>query len=422
MSDTRKNIAVIGSGAAGITAAWLLQRKHDVVLFEKDTRLGGHTNTIVIEDGPDAGTPVDTGFIVFNDRNYPTLQRILGQLGCAGRNSDMSFGFHSKTTGLAYCASDLNGLLAQRANALRPSYWWMWREVFRFFQIARRELAAGQLAGKTMGEFLHEAGIGSAAVRQFILPMGAAIWSAPQQGMLEFPAESLMRFWENHGLLSATDHPQWRTVIGGSHTYVQRMARDISRIVTGAKVAGIRRETSGIHLDFGPAGNERFDTIVVATHADQALRLLADPSPDEQRLLGAWTYARNRTILHTDESFMPENRRAWASWNYVEESLPGGGQPVPVTYWMNRLQGLQTTRQYFVTLNPSRPVPRSHLIRSIEYEHPQYTFAALGSQQALASLNGQRNTFFCGSYFGYGFHEDAMKSAVAVAAQLGVDL
>lgn len=422
MSEERLKIAVIGSGAAGLTAAWLLNRKHDVTLFEKDTRLGGHTSTVVIESGPDAGTPVDTGFIVFNDRNYPTLIKIFDQLGCGSRNSDMSFGFHSKISGLSYCTSDLGGLFAQPTNALRPGYWKMWRDIFRFWREARERLRDGRLAGKTMRQFLEAIEIGRPAINSFILPMGAAIWSAPQDGMMEFPAESLMRFWDNHGLLTANDHPQWKTVVGGSHSYAKLMIKEMGEVITGAQIESVVREASGVFIRMRAGGDRRFDRVVIGTHADQALRLLGDPTPDESRLLGAWKYAANRTVLHTDDSFMPANRRAWASWNYVEESGEATGRAVPVTYWMNRLQGLKTRRSYFVTLNPSRPIAEEHLIRQFNYEHPQYTFAAVESQRDLPLLNGRRNTFFCGSYFGYGFHEDAMKSGVAVARSLGVEL
>lgn len=422
MIESRLKIGVIGTGAAGLSAAWLLRRKHDVTLFEKDSRVGGHTSTVVIDSGPDAGTPVDTGFIVFNDRNYPTLLKLFAQLGCEARDSDMSFGFHSKVNGLAYSASNLAGLLAQPVNALRPSYWKMWRDVFRFWREAREHLLAGQLAGKTMRQFLGEIGIGRDAIEKFILPMGAAIWSATKNGMMEFPAESLMRFWENHGLLSASDHPQWKTVVGGSHSYVKIMLKDLRDIVTNARIASVMRDESGATINFQDGSSRRFDRIVIATHADQALRLLGDPSADESRLLGAWSYSMNKTILHTDASFMPGNRRAWASWNYVEETADAADRAVPVTYWMNRLQGLRTSREYFVTLNPSRQVAKEHVIREFDYEHPQYTFAAVESQRELPNLNGVRNTFFCGSYFGYGFHEDAVRSGAAVAKSLGVEL
>jgi uncharacterized protein len=423
MTREKLNIAVIGSGAAGLTAAWLLRQKHAVTLFEKSDRVGGHTNTVVIESGPDAGTPVDTGFIVFNDRNYPTLTRLFARLGCGARFSDMSFGFFSERTGLSYCASNLNGLFAQRTNLLRPSYWRMWAEVFRFWRVARESLAADPLGGKTMGQFLAEHRIGRAAVEQFILPMGAAIWSAPHAGMLEFPAESMLRFWANHGLLSANDHPRWQTVIGGSHSYVKLMRKDLrDAIVTCAQIEGVRRDERGAVVRMNDGREVSFDRVVIAVHADQALRLLADPSADEQRLLGAWTYSGNHTVLHTDTSFMPANRRAWASWNYVEEKAAAADRPVPVTYWMNRLQGLRASRDYLVTLNPSRPIAEGCVLREFTYEHPQFTAAAVASQRELPDLNGRRSTFFCGSYFGHGFHEDAVKSGANVAQAFGVEL
>lgn len=423
MNEPRLQIGIIGTGAAGLTAAWLLNRRHDVRLFEQNDYVGGHTNTIEIAEGPDAGTPVDTGFIVMNDRNYPTLHKILERLGVTWRWSDMSFGFSSERTGLAYAGTNLNGLLAQRLNLLRPAYWRMWSEVARFCRLARAGLADGSLAGKTFGVFLSDHRISEAAVRNYIIPMGAAIWSAPQDGMLAFPAESLMRFWNNHGLLSLEDRPRWQTVTGGSRSYVRAMLRELGpRVTTNARIERVRRDGTGAVVRLRDGGERRFDRIVIAAHADQALRLLDDPSADEKRLLGVWTYARNFTVLHSDESFMPSNRRAWASWNYVETAEDMDARAVPVTYWMNRLQGLETRRPYFVTLNPARAFRPGTVHREIEYEHPQFTQAAIAAQAELPALNGVRNTFYCGSYFGHGFHEDAVRSGVAVAKCLGVEL
>lgn len=423
MTEQRLNIAVIGSGAAGMTAAWLLRQKHDVTVLEADGRVGGHTSTVVIPDGPDAGAAVDTGFIVFNDRNYPTLLKLFARLGVESRWSDMSFGYFSERDGLNYCASDVNGLFCQRSNLLKPSYWKMWSEVFRFWRVARESLAAGTLGSKTMGEFLTEQKISQAAIDRCILPMGAAIWSATMAGMLEFPAESELRFWENHGLLSLKDRPRWKTVVGGSHSYMKAMLREFAKPpVTGVKISCVRRDEHGAAIHMQDGSVARFDRVVLATHADQALRLLADASAEERRLLGVWSYSKNKTILHTDTSLMPHNRRAWASWNYVEEKADPATRAVPVTYWMNRLQGLRTSHEYLVTLNPSRTVREECVVREFDYEHPQFTGAAVKSQAELPKLNGVRNTFFCGSYFGYGFHEDAVKSGAAVAKQFGIEL
>lgn len=423
MNDVRLKIAVIGSGAAGMTAAWLLRQRHDVTVLERDTRIGGHTSTVMIPDGPDAGTPVDTGFIVFNEKNYPTLLKLFARLNIESRWSDMSFGYHSLRDGMNYCASDLNGLFSQRTNLMKPSYWKMWSEVFRFWRVAREALAAGTLGAKTMGEFLTEQKISQPAIDRCILPMGAAIWSATMAGMLEFPAASQLRFWENHGLLSLNDRPRWKTVVGGSHSYMKTMLRDMEgRVETGVQIAAVRRDEYGALLVMRDGSVRRFDRVVIATHADQALRLLDDASADEKRLLGTWSYSRNKTILHTDTSFMPPNRRAWASWNYLEEKTDASTRAVPVTYWMNRLQGLNTKRDYLVTLNPARPVRAECVVREFDYEHPQYTEEAVRTQGELPKLNGVRNTYFCGSYFGYGFHEDAVKSGTAVAKTFGIEL
>ena len=423
MKEGALQIAVIGGGVAGVTTSYLLQRKHRITLFEKNNYVGGHTNTIAIDKGPDAGIAVDTGFIVLNDKNYPLLHKLLKKWDCPVRWSDMSFGFYSKETGIQFAGSSLNGLFAQRANLFRPSYIRMLREIVRFCRTARRDLQAGGLEGKTMGDYLAEGRYSQDAVRNYIIPMGAAIWSAPHSGMFEFPALAMLRFWENHGLLSLEDRPRWQTVVGGSNAYIKSFLRDFSgRVVTSATIAHVRRDHAGAVIRMSDGTEERFDRVVVATHADEALKLLADPSPEESRLLGAWRYTRNFTVLHTDASFLPPNRRAWASWNYVEENDHGRDGPVTVTYHMNRLQGLKSNYEYCVSLNPARAVEPACVIREIEYMHPLYTFDSLRTQGQLRELNGKQNTFFCGSYFGYGFHEDAVRSAVSVANTFGIEI
>jgi predicted NAD/FAD-binding protein len=416
-------VVVVGSGVAGLTAAYLLQQKHRVTLLEKNTYAGGHSNTVVLPDGPDAGTAIDTGFIVCNDQTYPLFLRLLARLGCPTQPSEMSFGFHSEVTGLQYAGTGWRGLFASPRNAVNPRYLAMLAEIIRFSSRARADLAAGLLRGRTIGDYLAWRGFSEHVTRSYIVPMAAAIWSATQRSIRDFPAEALIRFWANHGLLSLRNRPNWMTVAGGSHRYVKTLLSQLQMPCRlGAAIAHIRREHNGAVLTMRDGTEERYDAVVLAAHADEALRLLADPSEAERRLLGAWSYQENRTLLHTDESVMPSNRHAWASWNHVQRRGGSDDDPVAVSYHMNRLQNLSAQRSYFVTLNNGHSVRREHVLREILYTHPVYTFEAMATQDALPQLNGVRRTFFCGSYFGYGFHEDAVRSAVEVARRLGTDL
>lgn len=411
---------MVGAGVAGLTAAWLLQQRHRVTLFEKNRYAGGHTNTVVLDDGSDAGTAVDTGFIVLNDRTYPLFTRLLARLGCATQDSDMSFGFRSEESGLHYAGTGLDGLFAQRHNLLNVRYLAMLREILRFCARARADLHAGQLKDITFGAYLDAGRFSTSVRRDYLLPMAGAIWSAPQEDVLAFPAEPLVRFWENHGLLALKDRPRWQTVRHGSHTYVRAMLRTFrGEVLLDAPIAHVRRDERGAVLTMRGGGERRFDRVVLASHADESLRLLADPSAEEQRLLGAWRYQPNRAVLHSDPGLLPPSRRAWASWNYLQARGARAAAPITVTYHMNRLQRLKTRRPYFVTLNDSSQVRAEHILREFVYTHPLYTSDALATQPQLPHLNGRRNTYFCGSYFGYGFHEDAVRSAVDVARAMG---
>ena len=420
MYSDNLDIAVVGAGVAGITAAFLLQPRHRVTLYEKNDYLGGHTHTVVIPEGPDAGTPVDTGFIVLNDRTYPLFNRLLRKLAVAIRPSDMSFSYTNANTGFQYASHSLNGLFAQRRNLVNPAHIYMLLEILRFNRAARQGLRRKSLGNLTLGDFLQRLKTSRRFRTRYIIPMAAAIWSAPDAQILDFPMETFARFFENHGLLSVNDQPQWYYVLGGSHTYVKAF-RDTFRgtIHAGIAVRGIKRSASGVQLRMADGRRPHHDLAVVAAHADEALGLLEDPSADEQRLLGAWRYSRNQVVLHVDDGWMPPNRQAWASWNYRRQASADGRAPVTLTYHMNRLQHLQTRNPLFVTLNPPRSIAAQATVDRFEYHHPTYTFASMATQPELPRLNGRRRTFFCGSYWGYGFHEDAVRAAVDVAAALG---
>ncbi|MDX6769249.1 MAG: FAD-dependent oxidoreductase [Elusimicrobiota bacterium] len=411
-------VAVIGSGVAGIVSAWELSKAGwEVALYEKERRLGGHTHTVVVEDGPDAGTPVDTGFIVCNDRTYPGFHRFLAELGVGWRWSDMSFGYHDENSGLQYAGTGPSGLFAQRSNLLSPAYWRLLAGIVRFNAPALKDLERGAFSGLTLGEYLARRGFARAVVEHYVLPIGAAIWSTGLDGMRDFPAEAFVRFFKNHGLLSLTDRVRWQTVVGGSHAYLKAFrARFPGEVLSGAPVESLRRLAGGgVEVTARGSAPRVFDRAVVAAHADEALALLADPSPEERELLGAWSYSKNRVLLHTDASFLPADPRARASWNYRRVAGEDGSGPASLTYDMNRLQGLKAAKTWLVTLNPRREPAPGALVRELAYAHPTYTFRSLRTQARLPSLNGRRSTWFCGSYFGSGFHEDAVRSALAVA-------
>jgi predicted NAD/FAD-binding protein len=417
----RQRVAVVGSGVAGIVSAWLISRRHDVVLFERERRLGGHTSTVVLEQGPDAGLGIDTGFIVCNDRTYPRFHRLLAELGVGVRPSDMSFGYLDEASGFCWAGTGLNGLFAQRRNLLRPGYWRLLAQARRFHQAGARALRDGGAAGLSFGQWLEREGLRGPVVDHYIVPMGAAIWSAPFSGILAFPAETYLRFFHNHGLLSVTGMPQWQTVRGGSHSYLKAFqAAFKGELRIGAGAQAVRRAGAQPEV-LGEGGWEPYDAVVLAAHADESLALLRDPDPLERRLLGAWRYQPNDTVLHTDTSVLPPRRRAWASWNYLRPAA-GEGAAVAVTYYMNRLQGLDAAQDYCVSLNLGARIDPSKVLRRFDYRHPIFSAEAVATQAELPGLNGRRGTYFAGSYFRYGFHEDAVMSGEAVGRCFGEGL
>lgn len=412
-------IAVIGGGIAGLGSAWLLARRYDVTLFERNDYIGGHSNTVDAPAGGGRSTPVDTGFIVYNEPNYPHLTALFDDLAVPTRASDMSFAFSCAAADVEYAGDNLNTLFAQRRNLLRPQFWRMARDILRFNADARRRLNAGLPESLTLGAYLHQLGVSRVFMEHYLLPMSAAIWSCPQAQMLAFPASRFLRFFEQHGLISLTNRPRWRTVEGGAREYVRRMTAQIGAVVSNTPVRRVARGTSGVTLygDNGPLG--RFDEVIVATHADEALAMLDAPTEAERRVLGAFRYQPNEAVLHTDTAAMPRRRGVWSSWNHMSDGF-GADRPVAVTYWMNRLQGLTTKEPLFVTLNPLTPPDPARVIRRMSYDHPVFDQAACRAQQLLPEIQGRDGVWYAGSYAGYGFHEDALASAVHVAGALGV--
>lgn len=411
-------IAIVGTGIAGMSAAWLLSRRHDVTVYEKNNRIGGHSNTVDANvDG--TTTPVDTGFIVYNAANYPNLVALFDHLGVPTEASDMSFSASLGGGSFEYAGTDLNGLLGQRRNILRPSFWRMTRDILRFYSESPDLLQDPSAAELSLGTYLDRQGYSESFIDNHILPMGAAIWSTTAPEMRDYPAQAFIRFFQSHGLLNIKDRPQWRTVVGGSRAYVSRLTEPYRDRIRHVGVNAIRRADGHVMVEDGAGNSQAYDHVVIATHADEAHGLLVDADALEQEMLGTWHYTSNRAVLHTDPSLMPKRRRVWSSWNFIEGETPDADKPLCVTYWMNRLQPLNTEKPLFVTLNPVREPAPETVIRTFDYTHPMFDANALKSQQNLWSLQGQRRTWFCGSYFGYGFHEDALQSGLAVAEQLG---
>lgn len=418
----RKQIAIIGSGISGLSCAWLLARQHQVTLYEKDDRFGGHSNTVDVTEKthqePQA-LGVDTGFIVFNDRNYPNLVQLFDHLQVPTVDTDMSFSVSLNQGRLEYAGSNLNSLFAQRGNLVNPRFWSMIRDLLRFYREAE-QLESSLDDQTTLGELLDSGGYREPFRNDHLLPMGAAIWSTPADKMMNYPARTFLRFCRNHGLVQLNDRPQWRTVSGGSRTYVEKLLADIGPGAHSNRAARqVRRRAGKVEVTDWHGETRHYDDVVLACHADQSLRLLVDPDPGEQELLSKFKFERNRTLLHSDPRLMPRRRNAWASWNYLGELDEQGAQKLCVTYWMNHLQHLSTDQPMLVTLNPVVEPAAGTVHASFLYDHPLFTPEALSAQSRLWSLQGRRQTWFCGAWFGYGFHEDGLQSGLAVAEQLG---
>lgn len=417
-SAIQKDVAVIGSGISGMAAAWLLCGSHNVTVYESEHRIGGHSHTVTVKTAK-GDIAVDTGFIVYNELTYPNLTALFDHLDVETQQSDMSFAVSLADGDLEYCGGNLAGLFAEKRNLIRPRFWSMLRDLHRFYREAPRDLATLQEIHISLGDYLDAGDYGSAFRDDHLLPMASAIWSAPASRILEYPAASFIRFQHNHGLLRLRKRPPWRTVCGGSRSYVERLTKAYKdRIRLASGVAALRRGGDGVTIRDRAGHAEKFDAVVVATHADQALAMLEEPTPEERRLLGAFRYSRNLAVLHSDPSLMPRRRAVWSSWNHIGRNDGSDVQECPtVTYWMNSLQGIHPGTPLFVTLNPMRE-PRDQHHREI-YEHPLFDSAAISAQQQLWSLQGRQNTWFAGAYFGAGFHEDGLQAGLAAAEQLG---
>jgi predicted NAD/FAD-binding protein len=409
------NVAVVGGGVSGLVAAHLLHPRHEVTVFEAAAYAGGHTNTVRVDTTYETHW-VDTGFIVFNDRNYPRFERLLRRLGVRWQPSDMSFGVADERGDLEYNSVSPNGLFAKRAHLVTPWFWRMLAEVRRFQREARLLLESD--ADPALGHWLEARGFSEAFVERLIVPQAAAVWSADPRQMWSFPARFLAEFFDNHGMLSLRGRPGWRTVAGGSHRYVEALVRPWrDRLRLSTPVAAVHRH--GDHVTVTPRGGEpeRFDHVVMATHSDQALRMLADASDREHEVLGALPYQANEAVLHTDTALLPRRRRAWASWNYHLLDTPTGR--TTVTYHMNRLQQLRAEREFCVTLNRTDAIDSEKIIATIAYDHPVYTAEGQRARARHHEISGRARTHFCGAYWGWGFHEDGVASAVRVAERLG---
>lgn len=410
-------IAIVGSGIAGLTCAYLLQRQHQITLFEASDWVGGHTHTVDVEV---QGQPfaIDTGFIVFNDWTYPNFIRLLDQLGVASQPTEMSFSVHDPASGAEYNGNNLNSLFAQRSNLLRPAFWGMLRDILRFNREAQFDLAEQRIAADlTLGQYLQQRGYGQRFIDHYIVPMGAAIWSMSLADMLQFPLQFFVRFFKNHGLLSVSDRPQWRVISGGSRSYVAPLSAGFAEhIRLNCPVQRVERDAEGVTLH-SAAGVERFDKVVFACHSDQALALLATPSAAERDILGALRYADNDVVLHTDTRLLPERPLAWASWNY---RLGGPvSQPAAVTYNMNILQGIRSATTFCVSLNQTDAIDPTRILGRYRYAHPQYSLDGLRAQARWQELLGAQHSYYCGAYWANGFHEDGVVSALRVAEAFG---
>ncbi|MDJ0497288.1 MAG: FAD-dependent oxidoreductase [Acidimicrobiia bacterium] len=411
-------VAVIGSGISGIGTAWALSKNHHVTLYEAAPRPGGHARTIDVDMG-DRSLPVDTGFIVYNERNYPNLVRLFATLGVPTKDSDMSFSVTDPTTGLEYAGS-LSGVFARKSNLLRPMMWSLLRGIAGFRGEQDRLRAGAVPDNLTIAEYLEQRGYPKAFSSHYLLPLAAAVWSGTGNDVAEMPARTFLAFLANHGLIRLDDRPQWRTVDGGSRVYVERAVAAVDEVLMSHPVVGVERTAQAVAVTDAQGGRRSFDQIVLATHADRSLQILGpSATPAERAIIGSFRYASNRAVVHSDDRLMPSRRSAWSSWNAIGSVGSANTTPVTVTYWMNRLQSLPQDRQVFVSLNPTTEPDPELVIDDVLYQHPQFDTAAARGQAELGTIQGANRTWFAGAFCGYGFHEDGLQAGLTVAAELG---
>jgi hypothetical protein len=410
----RLRVAVIGSGISGLSAAWLLSGAHDVIVYERDQRLGGHANTVDVPVGTGT-TAVDAGFIVFNKPNYPNLTALFAHLGVGVEETNMSFGASINRGRIEYSGQGLSAIFANPPSVLSLSHWAMIRDILRFNKEAKAALDEGLDDDLTLGAFVARRGYSNAFIDRFLAPMAAAIWSTPSFDILDYPAASLFRFYANHGLFQVSKNPRWNTVTGGSRVYVEKISNGFAAAARlGSGAVRVERVNGGVLVTDARGHVDHFDHVVIATHADRALSLLVRPTSREESLLKAFRYQPNRAVVHTDESLMPKRRQVWSSWNYM-----GGDGAPSVTYWMNRLQNLTCKENIFVTLNPAAPIREETIVAEFDYDHPMFNIEAGKAQRELWSLQGEGGVWYCGAHFGSGFHEDGIQSGLAAAEDLG---
>jgi len=417
----KKKLAIVGSGISGMAAAWFLHRRFDITLFEQNDYVGGHTNTVTIEEG-NRKVPVDTGFMVFNHVTYPLLTRLFKELEVETEATDMSFSVQHRPSNLEFNGGNLDLLFVQRRNLLSPRYWRMLFSIDRFNKEAIPAINDPRWADFTLAQYIQSRGYGSDMLDRYLIPMSSAVWSTPPEEMLDFPAMTLLRFWHNHGFLGLDKRHQWFTVTGGSRNYAQKLTAPYQeQIRRSRKVIGVKRSPKSVELTFTEGADETFDKVLLASHADQSLAMLSDPTEQESRLLREFRYQPNTATVHTDESFMPRLRRCWASWNYRLEGSEKGVERATIHYWMNNLQHIQGEKNYFVSLNCENQIAPEHILRRIKYEHPLFSLSAIKAQRELDSLNNlspDQTTYYAGAWFNYGFHEDGLASALACSRAL----
>lgn len=417
-SDLQEKLAIIGTGIAGMSAAYFLYKNYDITLFEKNSYVGGHSNTVEVKEG-NSTIAIDTGFIVYNEVTYPLLTRLFKELKVPTKNSNMSFSVQHKPSGLEFCGSGIDGLFAQRRNIFNWRFYRLLYNINRFNHEAPKILDNPNFQSLTLSEYLNEFHYHPDLAEYYLIPMSSAVWSTPIKKMLDFPATTLIRFFFNHGFLGLNTQHQWKTVEGGSRNYVMRLIEPFKdKIHLNSAVQRVQREGSQVYVKVNEK-DYQFDKVIFACHADQVLKIFENPSLEEKELLGCFKYENNLAVLHTDSSVMPNIRKAWSSWNYiVKQKTQGNWKDSTLAYWMNSLQGVSKNQNYFVSINDMNTISQEKILYKVLYEHPLFNVETASAQHKLSSLNGKSNVYYCGSYFRYGFHEDALLSSYNLAKVL----